>query len=114
MAVPVGRESDRRKWLLIHRRDDTAIEGWDAEDHPASVKTGGRMTRSPQGATPGTRRPLSDEEILERHGTGESSRGAGAGCDAIAAASSVAARSIRSTRPPSTATSAWPQSSVAA
>jgi bifunctional non-homologous end joining protein LigD len=28
------------KWLLIHRRDDTAIGGWDPEDHPASVKSG--------------------------------------------------------------------------
>ena len=28
------------KWLLIHRRDDAAIHGWDAEDHPASVKSG--------------------------------------------------------------------------
>jgi bifunctional non-homologous end joining protein LigD len=28
------------KWLLIHRRDDAAIRGWDAEDHPASVKSG--------------------------------------------------------------------------
>jgi bifunctional non-homologous end joining protein LigD len=28
------------KWLLIHRRDDAAIGGWDAEDHPASVKSG--------------------------------------------------------------------------
>ena len=28
------------KWLLIHRRDDAAIGGWDAEDHPESVKSG--------------------------------------------------------------------------
>jgi bifunctional non-homologous end joining protein LigD len=28
------------KWLLIHRRDDEAVRGWDAEDHPESVKTG--------------------------------------------------------------------------
>ena len=28
------------KWLLIHRRDDAAIGGWDAEHHPASVKSG--------------------------------------------------------------------------
>jgi bifunctional non-homologous end joining protein LigD len=28
------------KWLLIHRRDDAAQSGWDADDHPASVKTG--------------------------------------------------------------------------
>jgi len=30
----------REKWLLIHRRDDQAVRGWDAEDHPESVKTG--------------------------------------------------------------------------
>jgi len=28
------------QWLLIHKRDDAAIDGWDAEDHPQSVKTG--------------------------------------------------------------------------
>jgi bifunctional non-homologous end joining protein LigD len=27
-------------WLLIHKRDADAVAGWDAEDHPASVKTG--------------------------------------------------------------------------
>jgi bifunctional non-homologous end joining protein LigD len=30
----------REKWLLIHRRDAEAVRGWDAEDHPESVKTG--------------------------------------------------------------------------
>jgi bifunctional non-homologous end joining protein LigD len=30
----------RQKWLLIHRRDETAIDGWDAEEHPRSAKTG--------------------------------------------------------------------------
>jgi bifunctional non-homologous end joining protein LigD len=28
------------QWLLIHRRDDDAVAGWDAEDYPASVKSG--------------------------------------------------------------------------
>jgi bifunctional non-homologous end joining protein LigD len=28
------------KWLLIHRRDEDAIAGWDADDHLHSVKTG--------------------------------------------------------------------------
>ena len=28
------------QWLLIHKRDDDAVAGWDAEDHPQSVKTG--------------------------------------------------------------------------
>jgi bifunctional non-homologous end joining protein LigD len=31
---------DREKWLMIHRRDDATLSGWDAEDHPESVKTG--------------------------------------------------------------------------
>jgi bifunctional non-homologous end joining protein LigD len=34
------RRGDGRDWLLVHKRDDAAIEGWDAEDHPRSVKTG--------------------------------------------------------------------------
>ncbi len=28
------------QWLLIHKRDEAAVPGWDAEDHPQSVKTG--------------------------------------------------------------------------
>ncbi|MBP1704715.1 MAG: ligase [Chloroflexi bacterium] len=27
-------------WLLIHKRDPDAVAGWDAEDYPASVRTG--------------------------------------------------------------------------
>ena len=35
------REGDHGEpWLLIHKRDETAATGWDAEDHPRSVKTG--------------------------------------------------------------------------
>lgn len=34
-----GRE-ERDEWLLIHKRDETAQPGWDAEDHPSSVKSG--------------------------------------------------------------------------
>jgi bifunctional non-homologous end joining protein LigD len=33
-------ERSRAKWLLIHRRDAAALEGWDAEDFPESVKSG--------------------------------------------------------------------------
>ena len=28
------------QWLLIKKRDEAAVSGWDPEDHPASVKTG--------------------------------------------------------------------------
>ena len=31
---------DREKWLLLHKRDEAAVEGWDAADHPKSVKSG--------------------------------------------------------------------------
>ncbi len=35
-----GRDDDREQWLIIHKRDVASVEGWDAEDHPNSVKTG--------------------------------------------------------------------------
>ncbi|HEX6138959.1 MAG TPA: DNA polymerase ligase N-terminal domain-containing protein, partial [Candidatus Limnocylindria bacterium] len=35
-----GRRDDREQWLLIKKRDDAAVDGWDAADHPTSVKTG--------------------------------------------------------------------------
>lgn len=40
---PVARafEDDAQDaWLLIHKRDAAAVAGWDAEDHPQSVKSG--------------------------------------------------------------------------
>ncbi len=39
---PAEPESDRdgAPWLLIHKKDAEAVAGWDAEDHPASVRTG--------------------------------------------------------------------------
>ncbi|MBA3586538.1 MAG: DNA ligase D [Chloroflexi bacterium] len=35
-----GGDEERERWLLIHKRDESAVAGWDAEDHPSSVKTG--------------------------------------------------------------------------
>jgi bifunctional non-homologous end joining protein LigD len=29
-----------RDWLVLHKRDDHAVDGWDPEDHPTSVLTG--------------------------------------------------------------------------
>ncbi|MCL9794386.1 non-homologous end-joining DNA ligase LigD [Frankia sp. AgKG'84/4] len=31
---------DREQWLLLHKRDGYAVEGWDPEDHPLSVLSG--------------------------------------------------------------------------
>src|SRR5215210_2601878 len=33
-------EDESEQWLLIKKRDDVAVTGWDAEGHPQSVKTG--------------------------------------------------------------------------
>ena len=34
------RQGDKEQWLLLHKRDDFAVEGWDPEDHPQSVLSG--------------------------------------------------------------------------
>jgi bifunctional non-homologous end joining protein LigD len=33
-------EDDSEQWLLIKKRDEVAVTGWDPEDYPPSVKTG--------------------------------------------------------------------------
>ena len=41
MAPTTAFEDDEgEQWLLIHKRDEHAVSGWDAEDHPRSVKSG--------------------------------------------------------------------------
>jgi bifunctional non-homologous end joining protein LigD len=32
--------ADERDWLLLHKRDEYAVEGWDPDDHPRSVLSG--------------------------------------------------------------------------
>jgi bifunctional non-homologous end joining protein LigD len=44
------RRGDGRDWLLLHKQDDAAVPGWDAEDHPRSVlsgRTNDEVARSP-------------------------------------------------------------------
>jgi len=40
VLVRTGREDDKDLWMLIHKHDEHAVEGWDAEDHPTSVLSG--------------------------------------------------------------------------
>jgi bifunctional non-homologous end joining protein LigD len=35
-----GGESDSEQWLLVHKHDEHAVEGWDPDDHPRSVLSG--------------------------------------------------------------------------
>ena len=38
--VRTDADDGRERWLLIKKRDEAAVDGWDAEDHPTSVQTG--------------------------------------------------------------------------
>jgi bifunctional non-homologous end joining protein LigD len=33
-------EGQKENWLLLHKKDDAAVDGWDPEEHPRSVLTG--------------------------------------------------------------------------
>lgn len=35
-----GQGGDKEQWMLLHKHDEHAEEGWDAEDHPRSVVSG--------------------------------------------------------------------------
>jgi bifunctional non-homologous end joining protein LigD len=47
-----GRMSEPGQWLLIHKRDDAAVDGWDPEQHATSVKTGLSNDELAQGVAP--------------------------------------------------------------
>jgi bifunctional non-homologous end joining protein LigD len=39
VLVRTSRDDDK-EWLLLHKHDEFAVDGWDAEDHPKSVLSG--------------------------------------------------------------------------
>ncbi len=47
-----GRPSDPGQWLLIHKRDEAAVDGWDAESYATSVRTGRTNDEVAAGAAP--------------------------------------------------------------
>src|SRR5690606_13523227 len=41
VLVHTGRgASDKERWLLLHKRDEYAVSGWDADDQPRAVRSG--------------------------------------------------------------------------
>jgi bifunctional non-homologous end joining protein LigD len=40
VLVRTGSADSDKDWLLLHKHDEFAVEGWDAEDHPKSVLSG--------------------------------------------------------------------------
>ncbi len=49
-----GRMTEPGQWLLIHKRDDAAVAGWDPEAHAGSVKTGRTNDEVAAGVEPHT------------------------------------------------------------
>ena len=35
-----GGTSEKEQWLVVHKRDEFAVDGWEPGDHPRSVLTG--------------------------------------------------------------------------
>ncbi|BCB76274.1 hypothetical protein Pflav_026840 [Phytohabitans flavus] len=40
VLVRTGNDSNRERWLLLHKKDEFAKGGWDPEEHPRSVLSG--------------------------------------------------------------------------
>jgi len=40
MLIRTRERDGKSDWLIFHKRDDDAVDGWDPEDHPASVISG--------------------------------------------------------------------------
>ncbi|HEU5085316.1 MAG TPA: DNA polymerase ligase N-terminal domain-containing protein [Acidimicrobiales bacterium] len=40
VLVRKGEQGGKEQWLLLHKKDEHAVDGWDPEDHPRSVLSG--------------------------------------------------------------------------
>jgi bifunctional non-homologous end joining protein LigD len=40
ILIRTDKEARQEQWLVLHKRDDHAVAGWDPEDHPRSVLSG--------------------------------------------------------------------------
>ena len=58
-----GRRDERDQWLLIKKRDEAAAAGWDAEDYPASVKTGRTNDEVKDGVPPRFEQPAPSPDV---------------------------------------------------
>ena len=66
-----GSDDDREQWLLIHKRDVDSVEGWDAEDHPHSARTGRTNDEVRDGVAPRLQapppRPVGEIDLSAAH-----------------------------------------------
>lgn len=40
VLVRTRREGGKEQWLMLHKHDESAVDGWSPDDHPLSVKSG--------------------------------------------------------------------------
>ena len=74
--VRTKRQGRQEQWLMIHKHDADAIEGWDPDEHPRSVKTG--RTNDEVAAAPDalwrSDLPAAEAEVLIRGSSSPSTR----------------------------------------
>jgi bifunctional non-homologous end joining protein LigD len=81
-AFVLIRTRGEKDWLLLHKRDEHAVDGWDPEQHPRSVLSGrtseevladpdrlwdphtGARSLKPARARPAQRQPVTEQELL--------------------------------------------------
>ena len=44
-CAATGSRGGKEQWLLLHKRDEHAVRGWDPEDHPSRCSAAGRTRR---------------------------------------------------------------------
>jgi bifunctional non-homologous end joining protein LigD len=57
-----GRGGSAEQWIVLHKRDDAAVDGWDPEDHPRSVVSG--LTNEQVAADPDRLWTRAGEQVL--------------------------------------------------
>ncbi len=66
-----GGAGEKEQWLLFHKRDEAAVDGWDPEDHPQSVRSGrtnDEVLADPDALWQFGAAPESAEVLLRAHG----------------------------------------------
>jgi bifunctional non-homologous end joining protein LigD len=102
VLVRSGRDgSDRDQWLLLHKRDEFAVSGWDPEEHPRSVlsgRTNDEVKANPERMWRGDLPPSEASVAISGGGpAGDRSTGTGAG---VSARARPARRSVRDSAAP--------------
>lgn len=64
VLVRTGPDGAKEQWLMLHKHDEWAVEGWNPDDHPLSVKSGrtNDQVRSEPAAVWHSDRPAGDAE----------------------------------------------------